>query len=308
MFEVLASVDVFVPSAQKAFDVLQNPLGLYEPRGIWYQDWPEWGFDARWCRVNLDLSVAPTHFEIIAPTPAPDLNLDHPHMQRMFEAQGTRLHKTHSTPVAVLDVDEIARRLSRVGATFRIDEPAEKMPFPRLWVGYTRELPGVYNPSSDGGLHLEFIPALGFPVVDKAVQPLQDGHPVRRISRRSILVDNLEETLRTVDRNLGWSPSSAVRRRGADRVATFTFDHPNSAVLDVVEAGEDGPARDYRQAWGIGPYGISLEVDTLEPVAAALHEAGWIDEQLPPGPIRPDHRMTFGAQFDFHLSADKEIV
>ncbi|MFC5745293.1 hypothetical protein [Actinomadura rugatobispora] len=300
MFEQLASADLFVHDSQRAYDVLRGPLGLFEPRGIWRQVWPDWGFDARWCRTNLDLAVSPTHVEIIAPLDSPDPSIGHPQMRAMYDAQGGRLYKTHSTPIAVDDVEELARRLSRAGAIFRLDEPEGELPFPRLWLGRAADRPGDYDPTSDGGLYLEFVPALNFPTkADDTKQP-PAGHPVKRVSARTMIVDDIDSTLTTLDHNLGWSPSAAVARRRDDRVAVFTFDHPGSAALEVVEPGERGPAREYHQAWGFGPYALALEVTDRASAVAALVEGGLLEDDPGTDVIRPDYRRTFGVQLEFH--------
>lgn len=300
MFEQMASADLFVDDSQKAYDVLRGPLGLFEPRGIWYQVWPDWGFDARWCRTNLDLAISPTHVEIISPLNSPDPAIGHPQMRAMFEAQGSRLYKTHSTPIAVADVEELVRRLERAGATFRLDEPEGALPFPRLWVGRMAGKPGAYDPASDGGLYLEFVPTLGFPTAVDASKTPPAGHPVRRVSARTMLVDDLDSTLTALDHNLAWAPSTPVERRGPDRVATLAFDHPGSAVLEIVEPGDEGPARDYYDTWGFGPYALSFEVVDRATAVSALVAGGLLEGDPGTEMLRPDYRLTFGAQLEFH--------
>jgi hypothetical protein len=303
VFELLASADLFVRSAQEAFDRLAGPLGLFAPRGIWHQDWPEWGFDARWCRVDLDLAVAPTHLEIIAPYPSADPALGHPQMAEMFAGQGARPYKTHSTPVSTGDIEGLVSRLSKARVPFRLDEPEGALPFPRLWLGRCAGRPGAYDPAADGGLYLEFIPALHFPRPDGArpAKPPREGRPVRRIAARRMLVPDVEATVRTLARTTGWTPATAIHLRGGCKTAVYTFGHPSSATLDVVEPGAGTREAGYYERWGAGPYGITLETADLDLAAGLWRSSGigveW-DETGDAPRILPDHRQTYGVQFE----------
>lgn len=299
---MLASADLFVPSAPEAYAHIQPILGLYEPRGAWLQEWPAWGFDARWCRVNLDLTVAPTHLEIIAPLSAPDPSTGHPGLQEVYDAQGSRAYKTHSTPVATDDIEGLVRRLTDAGATFRLDEPEAPLDFHRLWLGRDADRPGEYDPAADGGLYLEFIPAMGFPVPGPGALPVAPppDHPAVRIARRTMIVPDLEDSLRTLDTHLGWEPAGPVERRADGTYATFGFAHPGSAVLEVVQPTDaDSLVGRYAGEWGPGPYGMTIEVGDLEAVPARLAElgVGHLDTVDEGGRvIMPSHRETFGAQ------------
>ncbi|MET7400361.1 VOC family protein [Dactylosporangium sp. NPDC005572] len=306
---MLASADLLVASSQAAMDRLGPILGLYEPRGVWRQVWPRWGFDARWCRVNLDVALAPTHVEIIAPFGEPDSHLSHPFMAEIFRGQANRQYKTHSTPVAIDDMDAMVTRLAAAKARFRVDEPAEELPFPRIWLGRNHDDPGAYDPGADGGLYLEFVPAasFGFPVPtdDHVPRPRDDDHPVVRVTKRTMLVHDIEGTLRALERSTGWSPADPiVRDAGVKRVA-LTFAHPRSALLEVVQPTDPStPAGDYLATWGPGPYGISVEVEDLDRTIdrlAALGLTPTVHEGRDSVDIRPDHSQTLGVQLEFQV-------
>ena len=198
MFDLLASADLLVDDAGSAALRLQTVLGVLPARGDFLQCWPRWGFESHWCRVAPRLGYAPTHVEIIAPYGEPDPRLGHPHIAELYGAPQPRAYKTHSTPIAVTDLDAVIARLDRRGVTYRLDEPESELPFRRLWLGRRAGDPGHYDAAADGGLYLEFIATadMGFPIRTAPVTPEPNaGDGLVRVAARTMVVRDLALSL-----------------------------------------------------------------------------------------------------------------
>jgi hypothetical protein len=305
MFDLLASADLLVDDASAAAQRLQRALGVLPARGLWLQQWPAWGFEAHWCRVARQLDRAPTHIEIIAPSGTPDPAVDHPHIADLYQSQAPRAYRTHSTPVAVADLDALLARLDEAQAPYRLDLPAEELPFPRLWLGRSAECPGLYDPRADGGLYLELLPtsSLGIPILTEPVAPAaKPGDGLVRVAARMMLVDDVNKVLQILQRTLGWEPEQApTLERGALR-ARLGFRHTHSAHLELVEpVVPDTPETGYLQRWGTGPYGIRLEVDDLAESRArlAVNSIPCHNLETPGGPmVLPWPKYFYGVQFE----------
>lgn len=312
MFDLLASADLLVADAPTAADRLTRALGVLPARGAFRQRWPDWGFESHWCRVARRLPRAPTHVEIIAPFGIPDPAIGHPCIAEMYAAQQARPYKTHSTPVAVADLAAIQDRLDVAGATYRLDQPEGRLPFPRLWVGRTADDSRVYDPTADGGLYLEFMATadLGFPILAEPVAPEpRPGDGLVRVEARLMLVTDLDAVLRTIEHSLGWMPDGPVTATNGTRRVRLGFTHVHSAALELISPAGDDPEGDYLRRWGPGPYGMRLEVDSLAQSAARLDECGIRyarREQAGPGGgtlLAPDPDQFFGAQFELVAAA-----
>ncbi|OLT18638.1 hypothetical protein BJF78_00540 [Pseudonocardia sp. CNS-139] len=290
-------------------DRLAGILGLYHPRGIWHQRWPHWGLDARWCRVNLDVAWAPTHVEIIAPYGSPDDRLSHPHMQAIHDNQSDRWYRTHATPVAIHDMTAMTERLRRSGVRFRVDAPAGEFGFERIWLGRDAVEPGVYDADADGGLFLEFVPAsaFGFPVPgpDHVPRPVSAEHPVVRVTRRTMIVADVDRSLKQLEAATGWVPDGPVETRDGVRRARLGFAHPRSAALELAQPLDaTSTVGAYAAAWGPGPYGIAVEVESLDETVERLGRLeiayrctdgdGGVD-------VLADHTQTLGVQLEFQV-------
>jgi hypothetical protein len=277
MFDLLASADLLVPHAPVVVAAYAESIGILPARGpVWVQTWPDWGFDSHWCRVRRDLAAAPTQLEIISPLPGPDPAISHPHLAEIADQQGRRLYKTHSIPLAVADLGPLVTRLRAAGAPYRLDPAEKKLPFPRLWLGRSSGSPGSYDPSADGGLYLECIATadLGMPILTEPVPSPPTETNIRRITAKTVLVEDLDEVLRTLDRNLGWSPSGDTFTAAGARRASFVFTHVNSASLELIQPVDpDTPEAGYRARWGFGHYGIRFEVDALDVARARLERS-----------------------------------
>jgi hypothetical protein len=277
MFDLLASADLLVPHAPPVVASYADRLGILPGRGpVWVQTWPEWGFDSHWCRVRRDLAAAPTQLEIIAPLREPDPEIRHPHLAEIAAQQGNRLYKTHSIPLAAADLGLVIKRLNASGAPYRLDPPEKKLPFPRLWLGRVAGHPGWYDAAADGGLYLECIATsdLGISIIRNPVPSPPPETNICRIAARTVLVKDLDLVLRTLDRNLGWSPGSGSFRAAGARRVRFGFSHVSSAALELIEPTDpDTPEARYLTRWGPGPFGIRFEVDSLDIARGRLRES-----------------------------------
>lgn len=265
--DLLMSGDMLVADADEVLTQLIDTLAIPEPRQSWTQRWIDYGFIAHWCRIGLDFSAGPTRLEVISPAGTPPFLPGHPHMRELFDAQGMRPVKAHSTPVSVPDLRPLVDHLNSVGARFRLDPPMDAMPFERLWMGVTAEEPYSYRPESDGGLRLEFLPtaALGLPAdASSPAAPVlgpADGSYVG-VSARVFVTADLDGACASLLRNLRWAPD-AMNSDERGRVATFGFAFARSGVIEIVQPGSIGDAATFLQRWGEGPYGIRLSVNGL---------------------------------------------
>lgn len=305
MFDLLASADLLVPHAPTVVAAYAESLGILPAKGrVWVQTWPDWGFDSHWCRVRRDLAAAPTQLEIIAPLPGPDPAIGHPHLAEIAAQQGSRLYKTHSIPLTVADLGSLIKRLRAAGAAYRLDPPEKKLPFPRLWLGRAEGRPGWYDPDADGGLYLECIATadLGLPIIAEPVPSPPTETNIRRITAKTVLVSDLDQVLRTLDRNLGWSPDGDTFTAAGARRARFAFAHVNSARLELIQpVDQDIPEATYLARWGYGHYGIRFEVDSLD-VARGRLERSSIPYAVRDGEfgatLLPDPELMSGPQIE----------
>jgi predicted enzyme related to lactoylglutathione lyase len=278
LFDLLTSADLLVDDATEVVSSLNRHILLPEPRPSWHQLWPGWGFEAYWCRVRSDLTVSPTRLQVIAPHGDADPAITHPGIRMIYDSQEPRRVRSHSTPIAVPDLEEIRDRLVAQGCAFRVDPPDSAMEFGRLWVGRReRSDAGLYDPSVDGGLMLEFIPtaALQLPAgaaEAPAPQLTGDGSLVR-VERKSFLVRSLGHVLDALKTNFGWTPSR-VLDDGSARRAVFGFAYRHSADIEVIEPHGTTVEAEALGRWGPGPYQITLSVDDLDEANHRMLEAG----------------------------------
>jgi hypothetical protein len=268
------SADLLVPDATGTLDQLDASLGIPRPKASWRQLWDGFGFDAYWCRLDPDLTAAPTRLEIISPAAPPDPALAHPHMQAIFDAHGDRPAKAHSTPISVPDVDTLVERLARRGARFRLDPPIPELPLARLWIGVTADEPARYLPGSDAGLRLEFLPTSGLGLPPGMAAGRVPGHgkadgEFTRVLARLFVTDDVSVTCRTLAANFDWEPVSLTGGR-----ASFGFDVRLSGHVEVIEPSAASPERSVLDRWGPGPYGIRLGVRGLDAKADDLRRRG----------------------------------
>jgi len=278
VYDLLMSADMLVDDATSVVHDLERSVFLPPPHRSWHQAWEGWGFEAYWCRVSPDLATAPTRLQVISPLGEPSPSVLHPAIGTVLRSYGDRPVKLHSTPVGVQDVRALAERLEKAGAAYRVDEPDEIMPFPRLWVGRPdAHDPASYDPTVDGGLFLEFVPTeeLLLPESTAAAadpDPSAAG-PLVRVERKSFLTEDLDLFLERLERNLDWAPRE-VRTTAHGRSALLGFNLPHSADLEILQPAESSPEASVLDSWGPGPYLITLSVRDIGEAAALLAEAG----------------------------------
>src|SRR5437867_3019387 len=266
-FDFLINAEVIVEDITVAERVFVEALGFPEPRASWSGSVPGFGFTWLFARVHPSLKVSPTRIEAMAVAPVDptiDSRLTLPFLPQLLAAQGDRPWKTHANELATSEIAAVAERLERNGCRFYTMPTSEVTPFTRLWMGWTAEDPGMYQPDADGGLFLEICETSGLTQSTDLFEPppeidLPPGALVR-VLRRSWLVDDLETTLSRLGRNFGLRPSigpETDEHLGCRR-AVFRLRHPLSAELELVEPVASGAALESLEEWGPGSWAIRI--------------------------------------------------
>jgi hypothetical protein len=283
MFDLLINSEVIVDDVAMAERTLIDALGFPPQKPQWSNTTPGKGFTFLFARVHSSLKVSPTRIEAMAVAPVDDSADPATTIQflpALMTAQGRRPWKTHANELATSDIHGVAERLRQNGCRFFTMPATEGNPFTRLWLGWTGADPGRYEPDVDGGLMLEIcetgalmqgaqlwdpVPALDLP----------PGSMVR-VLRRSWIVEDLDQSLAALDRNLALVPRFGpdVDRGGAWRSARFDFAHSRSAELEVLEPIGPGEVRDSLETWGPGAWVIRIGVTDLEAKAEDLDRRG----------------------------------
>ena len=278
MFDLLINAEIIVDDVDIAERVFVDALGFPEPRHSWRGAVPSAGFTYLFARVHPSLKVSPTRVEAMAVAPI-DAGIE-PFLPKLLAFQGRRPWKTHGNELAVSNIDAVAARLEHNVCRFYTMPGEAGYPFTRLWLGWTADDVGAYRPDVDGGLMFEICetesllqgPALWDPQPDPG---LPRGSMIR-VLRRSWIVEDLQDSLALIDRNLGWRP-----RLGPDtdpatgcRRAVFDFVHPRSAELELLEPVAAGEVRESLDAWGPGSWRIRIGVNDLVAKAADLRHRG----------------------------------
>jgi hypothetical protein len=282
VFDILVSADAFVPDHAEALRRVSAELGIRQLDRRHVIRVPDQRAQWSFSPVHPDRRVAPTLLELLAPlTVDPDRPLppDYAYLPEIAAAQTHRPARLHSTVIGVPEVRSLADRLATRGAPFRLDEPSELLPFPRLWLGFGGARPETYRPDADGGLHLEFIPTevLRLPPEGPPDRiEVASGSPVR-IEARTILVDDLSDTLGRLEDNLGLVPAGATTTcSDGTRRARLEFRYPGSAAVELIEARPTatGYPAEFARRYGPGACSIRLEVADLTAFRARLVSAG----------------------------------
>lgn len=304
MFDLLINSEVIVADVAVAERVFVEALGFPPQRESWSSKIPGFGFTYLFARVHPSLLVSPTRVEAMAMAPldpSVDPRLTLPFIPALLAAQGRRPWKTHANELATPDIQAVAARLTRNGCRFHTMPSNEVIPYTRLWLGWTSDQPGAYQPDADGGLLIEVCetdvlqqgPALWQPLPDPEFLP---GSMVR-VLRRSWIVEDLGSTLSALDRNLDWKPRIGPETLAAIgcRRAIFGFSHPRSAELELLEPIAAGEVKDSLDAWGPGSWTIRIGVNNIEAKAEDLRRRGTAFEtRTPPDDARPILRVDTG--------------
>jgi hypothetical protein len=250
------------------------------------------------------MKVSPTRIEAMAVAPLdpavdPGQTIDF--LPRILAAQGDRPWKTHANELASRDIRAVAARLEARGCRFYTMPGDDEHPFVRLWLGWSEDERGAYEPEVDGGLILEICetgalfqgPKLWDPVSDP---DLPAGSMVR-VLRRSWIVADLAATLGALHTNLNLRPNASPdidAERGCRR-AILRFAHPRSAELELLEPSAAGEIKDLFDAWGPGSWAIRIGVNDVAAKADDLRRRGTPFEPCSSGDGRAALRVDTGA-------------
>ncbi len=278
MFDLLINAEIIVDDVDIAERVFVDALGFPEPRHSWGGTVTSAGFAYLFARVHPSLKVSPTRVEAMAVAPI-DAGGE-PFLPKLLAAQGRRPWKTHGNELAVPNIDAVVARLKRNGCRFYTMQREEGYPFMRLWLGWTADDVGAYRPDVDGGLMFEICETgsllQGPALWDWQPDPVVPPGSMIRVVRRSWIVEDLQDSLVLIDRNLGWRPGVGPETDQATgcRRAVFDFVHPRSAELELLEPVAAGEVRESLDAWGAGSWTIRIGVNDLAAKAADLRHRG----------------------------------
>src|SRR5262245_49413957 len=283
MFDLLINAEVIADDVDVAERLFVDGLGFPEPRTSWSGKKPGYGFTFLFARVHPSLKVSPTRIEAMALAPLdPSIEpiLTIPFLPQLLGTQGDRPWKTHANEVATSDIEGVAARLRAKGCRFYEMPRSELNPNVRLWLGWTKDDPGMYRPDDDGGLYLEVCETAALSSSSDLFEPppepeLPPGSMIR-VLRRSWIVEDLAATVAALDENFGWRPDRGPEldhRLGARR-AVLGFAHPRSAELELLEPVEPGDIKESLDTWGPGAWSIRIGVNDLEAKAADLERRG----------------------------------
>jgi catechol 2,3-dioxygenase-like lactoylglutathione lyase family enzyme len=278
MFDLLINAEIIVDDVDIAERVFVDALGFPEPRHSWGGTVTSAGFAYLFARVHPSLKVSPTRVEAMAVAPI-DAGGE-PFLPKLLAAQGRRPWKTHGNELAAPNIDAVVARLEANGCRFYTMQGEGGYPFIRIWLGWTAGDVGEYRPDVDGGLMFEICetesllqgPALWAPQPDPVLPP---GSMIR-VVRRSWIVEDLRDSLASIDRNLGWRPALGPETDQATgcRRAVFHFAHPRSAELELLEPVGAGEVRESLDTWGPGSWTIRIGVNDLAAKATDLRRRG----------------------------------
>jgi hypothetical protein len=278
VFDLLINAEVIVDDVAVAENVFVDALGFPEPRQSWKGTISGAGFSFLFARVHPSLKVSPTRVEAMAVVPI-DAGIE-PFLPKLLAAQGSRPWKTHGNEVATSAIDAVIAGLEGNGCRFYTMQGQEGHPFVRLWLGWTADDPGDYRPDVDGGLMFEICETdslmQGPALWDVQPDPELAAGSMIRVLHRSWIVQDIHESLTTIERNLGWRPRIPPKTTGASgcRRAVFGFKHPRSAELELLEPVAAGEVRDSLETWGPGAWTIRIGVNDLAAKADDLRHRG----------------------------------
>jgi hypothetical protein len=300
LFDLMTTVSVLVDDIRIGVDVLCARLGIPEPRPQAFRGGP--GIDAVFCRIHPKYAVAPTFLELVAASPLDEAPTDvAPFPVKQIAArQGDRRIKVHATEIAMPEATllDLSSHLDSLGVPYGFVPPDRRE---RFFFGGN---PAVeYDRSADAGLIIEAGRSghLGLPeevfTAPSDIPPQAVPETMVQIMAREYLVDDLDETLRILERNLRWSPHS-ISAEGDCRRAVMPFLMPRSAKLELVEARGTGRIAQAYDQLGAGPWTIRVSVVDVDAKALDL-AARDTPFTLQDGVLRPEVGVTLGVPFEF---------
>jgi hypothetical protein len=277
VFDLLINAEVIVDDVAIAERVFVDALGFPQPRKSWSGTVAA-GFSYLFARVHPSMKVSPTRVEAMAL--APTVAGIEPFLPKLLDAQGHRPWKTHGNELATSNIGAVVARLERNACRFFTMPNQDPNPFIRVWLGWTQDDLGAYRPDVDGGLMFEICETgalmQGAAFWETQPDPELPAGSMIRVVQRSWIVENLEQTLRAIERNLGWRPR--VGPETDDRIgcarAIFGFAHPRSAELELLEPVAPGEVRESLNTWGPGSWSIRIGVNDVAAKADDLRRRG----------------------------------
>src|SRR5271155_4912260 len=315
MYDFLLAADLMVPDPDATAKVLVEGLGLPEQKPAWRQDLPHHSYLTWHLRVHKSLAVAPPrlmaqgHKEVDQPVDP----LFGPYLKHLSEVQGlARPMKSHAMVLISRSVPEIFEKLKRRKVPFRVAPIDSGLEFDRLWIGVT----GAdvhYDPRFDGGLYIEMMEPgpLQLPPDTWADPPPVPSDPTPgdyvRIVSRGYLVEDLDETLRSLSMYLDWEPAGEVEHIAEEGYlrARMELNLPHGATVELIQPTRyECYSGRFVATWGPGVYHTRIAVNGLDARAALLAERGTGVEEMPESTavagrrLRVDPSSVGGALFE----------
>ena len=300
MYQLMTTVSVVVDDIDPAVATLCRTIGIPEPRPQSYRGGS--GIRAVFCRVHPKYAVAPTFLELVAAAPAEDASAGAPlfPVETIAARQGDRAIKVHATEISMPEATllDLSEHLQGLGVPHGF-VPSDRRE--RFFFG--GDPAASYDWHADAGLIIEAgrTDHLGLP--EEAFSAPADlptdaqPHTMVRIVAREYLVEDLDESLGILERNLRWTPSSVDEGDGYRR-AVMPFSVPRSARLELVQPTGPGRVADAYAQLGPGAWTIRVSVVDVDAKARDLAERGtpFVFED---GVLRPDPESTLRVPFEF---------
>jgi hypothetical protein len=303
MYDLMTTVSVLVDDIDPAVETLCGALGVPRPRPTSFREGP--GIRAMFCRVHPKYAVAPTFLELVAVGPVGDLTPGAAvfPVATIAARQGARAVKWHATEISMPDETmlDLSRHLDHLGVPHGF-VPSDLRD--RFFLGGD---PSVsYDPTADGGLVIEATKSTHLGLAEDGFHAPADvpadaePQTMVRIVAREYLVEDLDETLRILERNLRWVPVSVDERDGARR-AVLPFLAPRSARLELVEPTGPGAVSEAYEELGPGAWTVRISVVDVDAKAEDLAARG-TPFTIEDGVLRPDREHTLHVPFEFVAS------
>jgi hypothetical protein len=300
VYELMTTVSLLVDDIHAGVDTLSRTIGIPEPRPQSFRSGA--GIDAVFCRVHVKYPVAPTFLELVAPASvdnAPAEGGVFP-VAQIAARQGNRAIKWHATELSMSEetFTELSAHLDQLGVPHGFVPPDRRE---RFFLG--GDPATGYDASADAGLVIEAGKSAHLGLPDDAFEAPADIPPdagpatMIRIVAREYLVQDLDESLRILDRNLRWRPVSVADEAGCRR-AVMPFSAPRSARLELVEPTGASRVADAYAQLGPGAWTVRVSVVDVDAKAADLTARGTpftVDDEV----LRTVPEATLNVPFEF---------
>jgi len=300
MYDLMTTVSVLVDDIRQGVETLCARLGIPEPRPQSFRGGP--GIDAVFCRVHPKYAIAPTFLELVAAAPIEGAASGAPvfPVAQIAARQGHRGIKWHATEIAMPQdtLLDLSAHLDRLGVPHGF-VPSDQRE--RFFMG--GDPATEYDNTADASLVIEAGRSghLGLPedafTAPADIPPDAEPPTMVRIVAREYLVDDLDETLGILERNLRWSPQSVTDEPGCRR-AVMPFRAPRSARLELVQPSGSGRVAEAYDELGAGAWTIRVSVVDLDAKAfdLTIRDTPFTRHD---DVLRPSPDATLGVPFEF---------